>query len=71
MTMMTYDRALAPAERTVRKGFWARVYDRLIEARTRHAMRELELYRHLMPRELEDAGWKVTERSEDSLPFIR
>ncbi len=71
MTMMTYDSAPALTDCTARKGFWARIYDRLIEARTRHAMRELELYRHLMPRELEDAGWKVTERSEDSLPFIR
>ena len=71
MTMMTYDRAPALTDRTARKGFWTRIYDRLVEARTRHAMRELELYRHLMPRELEDAGWKVTERSEDSLPFIR
>ena len=26
---------------------------------------------HLLPRELEQAGWKITERSEDSLPFIR
>ena len=32
-----------------------------------------ELYRHshLLPRELEQAGWKIGERSEDSLPFVR
>ena len=71
MTMMTYDTTIAGAERTERKGFWARIFDRLIEARGRQAARELQLYSHLIPRELEDAGWKVTERSEDSLPFLR
>ena len=25
----------------------------------------------LLPHELEQAGWKITERSEDSLPFRR
>jgi hypothetical protein len=32
------------------KGLLARFYDAMIEARMRQAMRELELHRHLMPR---------------------
>jgi len=71
MTMMTYDAAHAAATKAPRKGFWARMFDRIVEARTKQAMREIELYRHLVPRELEQAGWKVSDRSEDSLPFVR
>jgi hypothetical protein len=71
MTMITYDAAPTAAAKAPRKGFWARVFDRMVESRTRQAAREIELYRHLVPRELEQAGWKISERSEDSLPFVR
>jgi hypothetical protein len=47
------------------------MFDRMVEAQTRRARREIALYSHLMPRELEQAGWKISERSEDSLPFVR
>jgi len=54
------------------RGFWRRVFDRLVEARQRKATEELRRYhRHLLPRELEDAGCKIDARSEDSLPFVR
>jgi hypothetical protein len=71
MTMMTYDAAHTAVAKVPRKGFWARMFDRMVGARTKQAMREIELYRHLVPRELEQAGWKTSERSEDSLPFVR
>ena len=44
---------------------------RLIEARQRQIMNEIRRHAVLLPHELEQAGWKVTERSEDSLPFRR
>ena len=56
---------LAPARK--RKGLFAR----FMEARARQA--ELELAKHglRLPRELEEAGLKISARNEDSLPFVR
>jgi hypothetical protein len=68
MSTITYDRA--PAESRVpakRKGLFAR----LIEARQQQAINELRRHSALLPHELEQAAWKITERSEDSLPFLR
>ena len=47
------------------------VFHRFMEARQRSA--EIELARHglRLPRELEDAGLKISERNEDALPFVR
>ena len=70
MSTITYDRvpaesrAPAPAKR---KGLFAR----LIEARQQQALNELRRHSTLLPHELERAAWKITERSEDSLPFLR
>ena len=58
------------AERKQRSLF-GRFLDRMVEARMRKAEEYLRQHRHLLPSELEQAGWKVTERSEDSLPFLR
>jgi hypothetical protein len=74
MSILTYDTAhVSPVSGTApkRKGFWRGILDAMIESRMRQA--ELEITRHLhrLPRELEQAGWKVSERSEDSLPFVR
>jgi hypothetical protein len=46
-------------------------FARLMEARRRQAFNELRRHGILLPHELEQAGWKITERSEDSLPFQR
>jgi hypothetical protein len=48
-----------------------RFFRALIEARMRRAQLDMAGYRHPLPRDLEEAGWKLTERSEDSLPFTR
>jgi hypothetical protein len=77
MSIIAFDRV--PAGRTntsaapaAKKGFWARVFDRFVEGRQRKAMEEVRRYhRQLLPRELDDAGWKTTECSKDSLPFVR
>lgn len=53
------------------RSLFGRFLDRMVEARMREAEKYLRQHRHLLPRELEQAGWKVTERSEDSLPFLR
>jgi hypothetical protein len=84
MSIATYDtasavRAQAPASAApVRKrpdlkrpGLLARFYAGLIEARRRQAFAELKRHGVMLPSELEQAGWKLDERSEDSLPFTR
>lgn len=53
------------------QGFFARLLQRLIEARQRQAANELRLHGLRLPRELEEAGLKINERNEDALPFVR
>ena len=48
-----------------RKGFFARFWDALIEARMRRAYREIALYQHLLGKQL------VTPVERDELPFGR
>ena len=50
-----------------RKGLFAR----FMEARQRQAMQELHRHGLRLPRELEEAGLKISARNEDSLPFVR
>ena len=47
------------------------LFARLIEARQKQAMQELRRHGLQLPRELEEAGLKIGERNEDSLPFVR
>jgi hypothetical protein len=69
MSILTYDTAvsgeIAPKPA---KGFWTRAFDRLLEARRQQAERMLR--QHLALHDLNAADWRVTKRSEDSLPFI-
>jgi hypothetical protein len=77
MSIATYDTAstacaeapasAAPARR--RPGLLSRLYVGFIEARRRQAFQELKRHGVMLPSELEQAGWKINERSEDSLPF--
>ena len=54
------------------RNLFKRLLDRLVEARMRQAEEYVRQHRHLIPQEFEtQAGWKISERSEDSLPFIR
>ena len=78
MSTITY--GLAPSERVTKpvvaaqspsKGWFARFIGHIVAARQRQAMEDLHRRGILLPHELEAAGWKITERSEDSLPFQR
>lgn len=79
MSIATYDTASAVSAQTTTKavpatkrpGLFARFYARLMEARRRQAFEELKRHGVMLPYELEQAGWKVNERSEDQLPFTR
>jgi hypothetical protein len=50
-----------------RKGLFAR----FIQLRQRQALQELHRHGLRLPRELEEAGLKLSARNEDSLPFVR
>jgi len=54
-----------------RKSQFRRFVDRIIAAQTARATAELTRHSHLLPRELDQVTWKLGERSEDSLPFVR
>jgi hypothetical protein len=75
MSFATYEIArktvARDAVRAERKGVFARWMDALIESRMRRARDEIARHSHLLPRELEQAGWRLSDRSEDSLPFVR
>ena len=79
MSIATYDTASAvrtkatPAAEGVgkRPGLFARLYAGVLEARHRKALEELKRHGVMLPDELEQAGWKINERSEDQLPFTR
>jgi hypothetical protein len=59
-----------PAARTAPKGLLGRLYDALVEARMRQAMREIAMHRHLVPDHiLENAGYKATLTNDGALPF--
>jgi len=60
-----------PAKSPQVKGFFARLFARLMEARRRQAAFELQRHGLRLPSALEDAGYRITERNEDSLPFVR
>ena len=76
MTALTYDlrkaAATTKAAKPVKKGFWARVLDALIEARMRQAEREIRLHRHLIPANLlAENGYKANYKDADKLPFVK
>jgi hypothetical protein len=64
-------RAAALVAARKRTSFFARLFASMMEARQKQAFNELRRHTILLPHELEQAGWKINERSEDSLPFLR
>jgi hypothetical protein len=72
--MITYERASTASPsatlRPKRPSRWVRLYYRFIAARQKAAMEELRRHALRLPAELEQAGWKLNERNEDSLPFV-
>ena len=79
MSIATYETAsvvrteAVPAAKSTdkRPGLFARLYLGFLEARRRQAFLELKRHGVMLPFELEQSGWKVNERNEDSLPFNR
>ena len=71
MSIVTYDVAPSTPAAPARKGLLMRFVDLVVESQMRRATEEIRRHRHLLPRDLEQAGWKLTARSEDSLPFVR
>ena len=76
MSTITYDASTArtgmpAAPVRKRQGLFARILARMIEARQRQATEELRRHGLRLPNELEEAGWKINERNEDALPFVR
>ena len=49
----------------------SRFFDAMIASRQRKAAEELKRHGVMLPFELEQAGWKINERNEDTLPFAR
>lgn len=60
--------ATAPA---AKRGWLTRALDALIQAQMRRAEREIRMYRHLLPEDLELAGTRISYKNEDLLPFVR
>ena len=75
MSTATFDTArirVAGSKAAVgRRGFFRAFHDRMLEWRAEQARAVIRQHIHLLPRELEQAGWRISERSEDSLPFAR
>ena len=80
MTTITYGTAPAttvtiktlPAKAQPAKGFWARVYDAIVEARMRQVEREIRNHVHLIPEDvLKNSGYRATLRDFKNLPFVK
>ena len=74
MATLTYDAAAVPETteaKPARKNWFLRFIAALQDSRMKQAQREIEYYRHLLPREMEWAGNKISYKNEDQLPFVR
>lgn len=71
MSVITHFEAAHESASALKKSLIRRLFDRIIAAQQARATTELKRHSHLLPRELDEAGWKIGERSEDSLPFVR
>jgi hypothetical protein len=61
-----------PKSATEAKGFWARVWDAMIEARMRQAEREIRMHLHLIPADvLAQSGLSRTLKDSGKLPFVK
>ena len=70
-SVATHFEAARQSPSASRKSLLWRFVDRIIAAQTARATAELKRHSHLLPRELDQVTWKLGERSEDSLPFVR
>jgi hypothetical protein len=62
----------AAATKAAGKGFWARVLERIVEARMRQVERELRVHLNYIPRAaLEEAGYSSKQSAARELPFVK
>lgn len=72
MTAITFSPKLAPAVTAPKKGFWARVLERIVEARMRQVEREIRMHLHTLPKNtLEQAGYFARQSEDRELPFVK
>ena len=71
MSVITTLEVVPTGNPPARKSLFRRWIDSIVAAQQARANEELKRHSHLLPRELDQATWKLGERSEDSLPFIR
>jgi hypothetical protein len=76
MNALTYDlrtaAAAAKAPPAPKKGFWARVFDAIVEARMRQAEREIRVHLATIPADvLARSGFKATYHDAAKLPFVK
>ena len=76
MSILTYDISIAHTVPVAgaaprRNSLWRGVMNAMIASRMRQAEREIARRSYLLPRELDRTEWKVSRRSEDSLPLVR
>ncbi len=74
MSILAYDasHSVAEHEAAPRRNLWRRILEALIASRAMQAEQVIGRHRYLLvPRELDQAGWKTESRSEDSLPFVK
>lgn len=78
MTAVTFSPALTPAAKATtkptapQKGFWARVLERIIEARMRQVEREIRMHlAHVPAKTLEEAGYFSRLSTDRQLPFVK
>jgi hypothetical protein len=71
MTAITYGKIPAAADKA-RPGFWARFYDRLVEARMAQAEREIRNHLGYVPENvLKASGYRATLAKSKDLPFVK
>jgi hypothetical protein len=54
------------------KGLFSRIYNAIVEARMRAALRELAMHRHLVPDDvLKAAGYSASQNNDGAYPFTK
>ena len=79
MTAVTFSPALTPVAKAAakpaakeQKGFWTRVWNRIVEARMRQVEREIRMHLNYIPtRTLEEAGYFSSLSNDRELPFVK
>jgi hypothetical protein len=63
---------LPAAQSRPKKGLFARMFDAMVEARMRQAVREIAHHRHLLPEDLlKKCGYEATLENDGAYPFTR